>query len=191
MSTLVILTGKHKGRKIPLAGKQVLIGRDEECTIRLASTDISRQHCQLQGTPEGILVRDLGSSNGTYVNDVAIAVQVLLKPGDRLRVGPAEFEVAGTRPSEQPAKIDDEIAEWLTKEDTRHGAGAEPETTILKSSAARPGSVERPTPAPQTTSSAAAPRPSARSRKVFASVAEEAQDIIRRHFESLSESEQQ
>ena len=187
MSALVILTGKHKGRKIPLAGKQVLIGRDEECTIRLASTDISRQHCQLRGTPEGILVRDLGSSNGTFVNDVAITHEILLRPGDRLRVGPAEFEVAGARAAEAPAKIDDDIAEWLTKEDTRHGAGAEPETTILKSAAARPAAPsERPLPAPHT-APAAPPKTPPKPRKVFASVAEEAQDIIRRHLEALAE----
>src|SRR4051812_42254522 len=121
MSLLVIQTGKHKGKQIVVPVKEVLIGRDEGCFIRLFSTDISRQHCALWSTPDGIMVRDLGSSNGTHVNDSRIVGERLLGPGDNLRVGPVEFEVPGARTGDSRVKLDEEIAEWLTDSDTNHG----------------------------------------------------------------------
>lgn len=200
MAKLIILSGKHKGKQIVIPAREILIGRDEGCFIRLFSSEISRQHCALRGTAEGILVRDLGSSNGTFVNDDRISGEVLLTAGDTLRVGQASFEVPYPPPSRPAQKMDDDIVEWLSDDDTRTGAAKGMDTTILTSAAAKNLEAARnqeaaaeqkargrsaaaetgDTPAPAADSKAAK-----RPRREFRTLAEEAADIIRRHFESL------
>jgi pSer/pThr/pTyr-binding forkhead associated (FHA) protein len=93
MAELLIHSGKLQGRKLTLPEGEIVLGRDESCQLRLNSNDISRQHCALTCTVAGLRVRDMGSANGTYVNDVAIEGEVLLHPGDLLRVGPMIFQV--------------------------------------------------------------------------------------------------
>ena len=102
MTELLIPSGKLKSRKLELPAGEILIGRDESCQIRLASTEISRQHCRLRCGPEGIYILDLGSRNGTYVNNASIQQEILLKPGDLIRVGPLELMVPGSAAA-QPA----------------------------------------------------------------------------------------
>ena len=81
----------------------MLIGRDETCQIRLASSEVSRHHCVLKPTPEGILARDLDSRNGTFLNESLMEDETLLKPGDILRIGPIMLQVPGPpRPISAP-----------------------------------------------------------------------------------------
>jgi predicted component of type VI protein secretion system len=181
MATLIIQTGKHKGREITIPAKEVLIGRDEGCYIRLASNEASRQHCSLRATPQGIVVRDLSSRNGTLVNEQPIHGETLLGPGDVLRIGAIEFEVPGGKRANNAAGLDDTIAEWLTDGDTSNGQPLESGTKVSLDgqSAAR-------TP-PPSTHELKVPvfNPPPRERREFRTTAEEAQDIIRRHLESL------
>lgn len=120
---LVVQSGKHRGRKIKFPENgTLLIGRDPECHLRLASTDVSRKHCMLSVGPAGVAVKDLGSRNGTFVDDYLISPSGLLKPGSVLRVGNMEFKLPGKRPQtgKPAATVDDasdnEIAVWLTNE---------------------------------------------------------------------------
>lgn len=68
--------------------EEVLIGRDEGCDIQISSRAISREHCVIERTNEGLLLRDLGSSSGTYVDSVKID-EIPLSSGMEARVGPA------------------------------------------------------------------------------------------------------
>lgn len=88
---LVVLAGAKEGAEIPLKKDKFVIGRAKDCTLRAGSDAISRHHCALMKSAEGISVRDLGSRNGTYVNEEKIAGETLLKDGDNLRVGTLEF----------------------------------------------------------------------------------------------------
>src|SRR5215213_3710817 len=117
MGKLIIQSGKLAGKQLAVPMKEVLIGRDEGCYIRMGSPEISRQHCSLRSTSEGILVEDLGSSNGTHVNDVRISGPTILKSGDLLRVGPAIFQVDG--PKRVQPKLDDDVVDWLTDGDSK------------------------------------------------------------------------
>jgi pSer/pThr/pTyr-binding forkhead associated (FHA) protein len=131
MSELILRSGKRSGRRISLALGEVLIGRDEGCRIRLTSSDVSRQHCLLRCSESAIVAVDLGSRNGTYINDVAVTKPTPLRPGDLLRVGPFVFQVPG--PSEEHMS-DEEISGWLTEEGTLAGqppAGVKNETTLV------------------------------------------------------------
>jgi pSer/pThr/pTyr-binding forkhead associated (FHA) protein len=70
-----------------------LIGRGPECNLRIASTDVSRRHCQIIVTDDAVLVRDLGSSNGTFIDGVQIdaGTDVAVAPGSQLSVGGVKF----------------------------------------------------------------------------------------------------
>lgn len=127
MATLVVQSGKHRGKQLKVPSSEIKIGRDPHCQIRIPSTEISREHCILRAHPEGIVVIDLGSKNGTYVNGMAINGTKLLRPGDTLHVGPMIFEVAGGKKearvvadaenvknkSKSSSASEDDIASWL------------------------------------------------------------------------------
>lgn len=168
MAKLIIQTGKLAGKQLVVPTKEVLIGRDEGCYIRMGSPDISRQHCSLRATHEGVLVTDLGSSNGTFVNDSRISKPTVLTGGDHLRVGPAVFLVDGPRSA---AAFDNDIADWLTDGDSKTGMTSDEDTAILKVPAAVSAS--------STSQAAAPPKP----KRVFKTVAEEAQYIIALYHE--------
>src|SRR4249920_1223990 len=91
---LRVLVGSSVGQELPVSGPQFIIGRGEGCQLRARSDAIGRQHCALTTDDQGLRVRDLGSKNGTFVNDVRIEAERVLKAGDKLRVGPLEFEIS-------------------------------------------------------------------------------------------------
>lgn len=88
---LVVLAGAKKGAAVPIKKSSFIIGRSKECALRAGSEAISRKHCELKQDASGITVRDLGSRNGTYVNDSKIEGALSLSHGDTLRIGPLEF----------------------------------------------------------------------------------------------------
>ena len=91
---LIVLAGAKEGLEIPLKKDKFLIGRAKECALRAGSEAISRRHCAIIRREAAYTVRDLGSRNGTHVNDEKITAEVPLKDGDELRVGPLKFRVA-------------------------------------------------------------------------------------------------
>lgn len=90
---LVVLAGAKEGLEIPLKKEKFLIGRAKECALRAGSEAISRRHCLITRHDNGYTVRDLGSRNGTYVNDQRITEEVPLAANNELRVGPLKFRV--------------------------------------------------------------------------------------------------
>src|SRR5262245_60331802 len=90
---LKVLVGSSAGQTIKVPGPKFYIGRSEDCQLRPRSDLISRHHCAIIVEGEYVAVRDFGSKNGTYVNDERVSSERELKPGDRLKVGPLEFEV--------------------------------------------------------------------------------------------------
>jgi pSer/pThr/pTyr-binding forkhead associated (FHA) protein len=90
---LVVLAGSKQGTQIPLKKEEFVIGRSKECTLRVGSEAISRRHCRLARSGASWTACDLGSRNGTYVNEVRIESETPLAVGDELRVGPLRFRV--------------------------------------------------------------------------------------------------
>lgn len=87
---LVVLSGPYRGRRVPL-GKEVLrIGRDHTCDVALDDESSSRRHAEILNREGKLVVRDLNSTNGTYVNDTRIQ-ESPLENGDRLSVGDTVF----------------------------------------------------------------------------------------------------
>jgi pSer/pThr/pTyr-binding forkhead associated (FHA) protein len=94
--SLVVATGAHQGKVINIPGPQFVIGRDEGCHLRPASPAVSKKHCVVFIRNDKAYVRDMGSTNGTFINDEQIQGDQELSDGARLRVGPLDFSVALT-----------------------------------------------------------------------------------------------
>jgi pSer/pThr/pTyr-binding forkhead associated (FHA) protein len=90
---LVVSGGKQAGKEIPVPGPKFLIGRAEDCQLRPQSDLVSRHHCAILLAAGEVTVKDFGSRNGTFVNGEQVADERALKTGDKLKVGPLEFEV--------------------------------------------------------------------------------------------------
>lgn len=74
------------GARFVLEEDVVMLGRDDDCDIRVNDPSASRFHARIEGGRDGYLLRDLRSTNGTYVNDRPI-VSVRLGDGDQVRIG--------------------------------------------------------------------------------------------------------
>ena len=86
--------GRHDGKLIPLEkDRKFLIGREQDCHLRPNGESVSRHHCCFTLDEYCLRLRDLGSTNGTLLNGTAITGQVQLSQGDRVTVGPLEFEI--------------------------------------------------------------------------------------------------
>ena len=98
-------TGPIAGRRIEIVGPMV-IGR-EDADITIEDAEISRRHAEVRPSGDGIEIEDLGSTNGTFVNDQRIEGARVLSPGDVVRVGQTELgtdpeRAGGTAISQQP-----------------------------------------------------------------------------------------
>lgn len=91
MDVNLVLFKKNGSQKIfPLSSDVTVIGRRSNCDLYIRLTSVSKKHCQLN-RQEGVLkVRDLGSRNGTYLNDKRID-EAEIKAGDSIKVGPLTF----------------------------------------------------------------------------------------------------
>ncbi|HQL53127.1 MAG: FHA domain-containing protein [Phycisphaerae bacterium] len=92
MNVVLVMFKDNERREFPLSGDKTVIGRRQDCQLRIPTKDVSRQHCVLIIDDASLVAKDLGSSNGTFVNGKRIA-ESELKPGDRLRLGPVTFVV--------------------------------------------------------------------------------------------------
>ncbi|TDW22774.1 DUF1707 and FHA domain-containing protein [Kribbella kalugense] len=74
----------------------VRIGRGPGATLRLADVSVSRFHAELRHVDDGWMVRDLGSMNGTCVNDLRITTTARVRPGDRVSFGAVAYVLTWT-----------------------------------------------------------------------------------------------
>ena len=155
---LKVLKGASAGKEIKIPTPKCLVGRGEECHLRPKSDAISRQHCVIYVNKAGqLVIRDLKSKNGTFVNGDQIKEDRVLKVGDNLLFGPLAFEVlidhslggakkpkvnsikeAATRTSTSGTETvqleDSDVSSWLDEADQvdRDKRVTDPETRQLK-----------------------------------------------------------
>jgi pSer/pThr/pTyr-binding forkhead associated (FHA) protein len=84
------VSGPTFGKTFGVVGALTL-GRSAECDISIPSDEISRHHAKLQVVPDGVMVEDMGSANGTFVNNQRVHGTVLMKHGDELRLDTVRF----------------------------------------------------------------------------------------------------
>ncbi|MFK8115477.1 MAG: FHA domain-containing protein [Rubripirellula sp.] len=108
---LKVLSGSHEGKEISVSSEKFLIGRSESCQLRPKSESVSRKHCIIVLKENRVLIQDLKSRNGTYVNDKRLPGDKakILKPGDQLRIGKLMFEMViehGLQAAKKPEVAD-------------------------------------------------------------------------------------
>jgi pSer/pThr/pTyr-binding forkhead associated (FHA) protein len=91
-SVLIYGQGNKKPRSVKVAASMVM-GRAPECELMLDDTYVSQQHARLFGKNGSWYVEDLGSTNGTFVNEQRLAAPAMVQPGDRIRVGQTVLEL--------------------------------------------------------------------------------------------------
>ena len=84
---LIVIYGPDMGRRVRVGTEPLTIGRAAQCEVQIDQESISRNHCQIRFDGEEFLVRDKGSTNGTYVNDDLVEAEGRLRHGDQLKVG--------------------------------------------------------------------------------------------------------
>lgn len=83
----MISQGNQAGLSADLAGGVIMIGRGADCQLILDDDYVSTRHARVVGTPNGIYVEDLGSTNGTYVNGQRITAPTAITLSDTVRIG--------------------------------------------------------------------------------------------------------
>jgi len=121
---LVVTRGIHQGKFIPVTTKVFTIGRDKLCDLQPRSDEVSRRHAELKLISGLVLIRDLGSRNGTWVNGERLTTQVCLRHGDRIEIGPLAFTalIEETRKTKAPRPVEDDVAAWLIGDEANAGA---------------------------------------------------------------------
>lgn len=161
---LNIIRGRGASETVKLVDGVTTVGRQDDCQLRIKSSQVSRKHCEIFEKKGLLLVKDLGSSNGTFVNGQRIDGQRVIEPGDMLTIGPVKLKVskvgeaAPTRPATAAVKPGDTaVVEVLNAE-----VADEEEFEIEFDDNPAPAPAPAATPAP---AAAAAPAPPAAAPK--------------------------
>ena len=91
MQKLICLCGMNKGEEFALAEGENSIGRSEKNNICVFDKKVSRVHCRLHLSDQGVVLEDFGSTNGSKINNVFVNGKQEIKVGDHLRVGQTVF----------------------------------------------------------------------------------------------------
>jgi len=162
---LIVVSGRSVANAHKLADGVTTVGRHDDCQIRIRSSQVSRKHCELFEKKGLLLVKDLGSSNGTFVNGKKIDVQQVLQPGDELAIGPVKLKIfkageappaAATAAPPPAAPGDTAVVEAIALADPPAG---DEEFEIDFDDLPEPAPAKAPEPAP-----AKAPEPAAKSK---------------------------
>lgn len=113
---LHLVKGNPKGKTVEIPPGTLSVGRAEDSDLIIASTRVSRHHCEIVNDKNRLVIRDKGSGNGTVVNGAKVQEQ-LLKPGDEVQIGPLTFAVEidgqrgpGAKPASPPARPAPKVA---------------------------------------------------------------------------------
>ena len=104
MAKLIILNQGMTGRTFDLNIERTTVGRVEDNTFQIADASVSSHHAEIILRGPEILIRDLNSTNGTFINGEKIS-EVVLQPGQTLRFGQVELKIDDGKPASAPAPV--------------------------------------------------------------------------------------
>jgi pSer/pThr/pTyr-binding forkhead associated (FHA) protein len=105
MAKLVLLSAGMTGRSQELNLEKTTVGRVEDNTFQIAEPSVSSHHCEILLKSGEVMVKDLNSTNGTYINGEKIS-EAALKPGQILRLGQIEMRLETEAPAPSSKKLD-------------------------------------------------------------------------------------
>ena len=137
---LKVIGGKNDGREIRISVPEFVIGRGEEAHLRPSSDLVSRHHCALKLENGSVVISDLGSRNGTFVNGEKIESPHVARVGDTLRIGRLQFEVLidHVQPSNKKPKIQG-VAEAAARTATNNNANGDVNDESITDWLSQPG----------------------------------------------------
>ena len=106
MAKLVVLSAGLTGRTHELKVDKTTVGRVEDNTFQIAEPSVSSHHCEILLRGSEIVVRDLNSTNGTYINGEKVTNESVLKPGQVLRLGQIEMRLETDAAAAPSKKVD-------------------------------------------------------------------------------------
>ncbi len=98
MAKLVVLNAGMTGRSCELTTDKITIGRVDDNTFQVAEASVSSHHCEVLLRGSDVVIKDLNSTNGTFINGEKVSESVL-KPGQTLRLGQVEFRLENGAPA--------------------------------------------------------------------------------------------
>ncbi len=122
---LQVLAGPDAGRKKRFRGVRMVVGRGRGCDFQLQDNSVSRRHLELVLGDAGVLLRDLGSGNGTRVNDQKVD-EHKLQDGDEVALGKTRFRFVDEVAAFERLKEDAETAEARESEDGAEEEASDP-----------------------------------------------------------------
>jgi pSer/pThr/pTyr-binding forkhead associated (FHA) protein len=103
MAKLVVLSAGMTGRTHELKAEKTTIGRVEDNTFQIAEASISSHHCEILLRGSDVVVRDLNSTNGTFLNGEKVT-ETVIKPNQILRLGQVEMRLETDTPAASAKK---------------------------------------------------------------------------------------
>ncbi len=112
---LVVVGGKPLHKEILLPPTVFVIGRHPQCHLRPHSGLVSKLHCAIARWAGEVIVKDLGSANGTFVNQAKIKDRAVVRDGDVLEVGDLAFafRIRRNEPASREKTPDEKDISWL------------------------------------------------------------------------------
>lgn len=120
---LVIFRESGQRRDFPMQRGTLTIGRKDDCDVRVPLAEVSRHHARISIKGEQVVIADLGSANGTYLNNRKIKEESVLNPGDHVVIGPVVFtvQINGEPGQIRAVKTKLRPVSRSTKADSSHG----------------------------------------------------------------------
>lgn len=144
---LVIVRGRSEAKLHRLGPGVTVAGRQEGCQLQVMASLVSRKHCEFFEQKGHLLVKDLNSSNGTFVNGEKVEGQRVLQHGDEVSIGGVRFKVENLDASgvAKPAKpADTATAAAITPEESDIALAVEDDATVMAQVAKKPEPVAVP-----------------------------------------------
>lgn len=109
MKVVLVMFKDGERRDFAMTVPKTVIGRKSDAALRIPTADVSREHCEVELAGSEVILRDLGSSNGTYLNGKRIA-EARVMAGDKISIGPVTFivQINGLPPRITPFDVQPE-----------------------------------------------------------------------------------
>ena len=122
MAVLRVLRGLNPGQLFPLDSESAVLGRHPECDIVLEVGAVSRQHARIVKLGDECFIEDLGSRNGTFINDQPVRARERLGDNDQVRICDIEFVFHSGAPDLTLHPADETIEAMLVDDDNGSGS---------------------------------------------------------------------
>lgn len=107
MPKLVVLSEGMTGRSYELSTVLTTVGRLEDNTFQIPEPSVSSHHCEFMLRGSDVIIKDLNSTNGTFINGQRVTGEATVKPGQIIRLGQVEIRLEGEQAAQPPKKLPD------------------------------------------------------------------------------------